>query len=445
MKLNHGSIAILAFGFTVAAWGQQSAPPLTLYDQGGVSVTATETEDTQELAVSEPDPISVTVEVDRNQNGQIDRYVDQAYGVQHDGSLCAIYLIDERSTTACFGFASSAHLKDLTDDQGRRRYTLVVPKKELSFGQPSARLVLVIWDSAQKSRSFYPPEGFQQAIFVPYAIRQAGAGKVQPIRDDPGAQPEQKPEPHPDAVEKRVATKPEPPSAQAIKQYMPLLAGAPFWVRQMRIGVVRTDAVSKYHFVVIFTVPDAGVRSPQFPAHPFNLVTVSGSRVLGVQRVAVPNETLPSIIGDWKPGDAVRLEFDLPKEYADPSQGWGLTFCVGSTSRCLVSSNLLLDNADAPEPYVAGPHIRVENRSGVYFKNVVVNGKQYGDIKAGASTNYQTMEHAYKYASVTLTTDTGPMAMHPIDYIGERQLREGNYTYVLTIQDGRLIIECMVD
>jgi TonB family protein len=153
----------------------QVSQPQTLYDQGEVSVVATETKDTLELAVSEPDPILVSIEVDRNQNGQFDRLVDVAYRPQASGNVCPQYLIDGQYNTPCGGFASHAYLKDFKDDLGRRGFILVLPKKEISFDLPSARLVFVFRDTALRHTSYYPMERFQKAIDVPYLIKQDGA------------------------------------------------------------------------------------------------------------------------------------------------------------------------------------------------------------------------------------------------------------------------------
>ncbi len=245
-----------------------------------------------------------------------------------------------------------------------------------------------------------------------------------------------------DAVAAGATINPEPPSGQAIKRYRPQDDG--MWSRRMNIDITRTDAGNKYHFAVNFTVPDPPT-GPPFPSpYLFNLVTVYGNQVQN-GRVNFPGETIPSVEGNWKAGDHVHLEFDLSKEYADPMQGWNLRFCIGKRPNCLPSPNLLIDNSDAQKPRVEGPHIRVENRSGVDFKGVVVDGVQFGDIKAGSSTGYQVMEHAYKYARVTLSTDSGPLAIHPTDRLGEPRLKAGSYTYVLTVGDGGLGIECVVD
>jgi hypothetical protein len=89
--------------------------------------------------------------------------------------------------------------------------------------------------------------------------------------------------------------------------------------------------------------------------------------------------------------------------------------------------------------------IRVRNDSTIDFKNVVVGGKNYGDIKRGAATDYQTWEKAYRYSLVSLLADSKPLKIQPEDYVGESQLGDGQFAYVLTIQDGRLDIRAEED
>jgi TonB family protein len=146
-------------------------PPLvSLYDQGGINVSSVETPNTLELTVRAPEPVFVSVEVDRDQNGQVDRLVDVAYRPQRDGTLCTQFLIDETHSTACGGFVSTAWLKDLKVDDGRRQYTLVLPKKELSFNRPSVKLSLVMWNSTQRQTTFFPPGRFNDTVSIPYWI-----------------------------------------------------------------------------------------------------------------------------------------------------------------------------------------------------------------------------------------------------------------------------------
>lgn len=89
--------------------------------------------------------------------------------------------------------------------------------------------------------------------------------------------------------------------------------------------------------------------------------------------------------------------------------------------------------------------IRVRNDSNVDFKDVVVGGKKYGDIKQGVSTDYQTWKTAYRYSSVMLIADSKPMQLQPIDYLGELELGVGHFTYILNIREGRLDIHAEKD
>ena len=167
--------------------------PVSLYDQGGINVSSVETPNTLELTVRAPEPILVSVEVDRDQNGQVDRLVDVAYRPQRDGTLCTQFLIDETHSTGCGGFVSTAWLKDLKNEEGRRQYTLVLPKRELSFNRPFVKLGLVMWNSAQRQTTFFPPGRFNDTVSIPYRItapadESAGSGLDQtpPAAPAPG-------------------------------------------------------------------------------------------------------------------------------------------------------------------------------------------------------------------------------------------------------------------
>jgi hypothetical protein len=89
--------------------------------------------------------------------------------------------------------------------------------------------------------------------------------------------------------------------------------------------------------------------------------------------------------------------------------------------------------------------IRVRNGTDVDFKDVIVGGKKYGDIKRGAVTDYQTWKEAYRYSSVSLTATNKPLRIQPIDYVGETPLADGNYTYVLGFNQGYLQIRAEKD
>lgn len=99
---------------------------------------------------------------------------------------------------------------------------------------------------------------------------------------------------------------------------------------------------------------------------------------------------------------------------------------------------------DAALVSLPAPRIRIRNASDVDFEDVVVGGKEYGDMKRGASTGYQTWELAYRYSSVKLTAGK-PMGLVPLDFVGETPIRGGNFTYVITIREGNLDIQLVRD
>jgi len=80
--------------------------------------------------------------------------------------------------------------------------------------------------------------------------------------------------------------------------------------------------------------------------------------------------------------------------------------------------------------------IRVANRSDVLMSNVVVKfpsqTETYGDIAPGSATDYRKVNRAYPYAYVEAVVSGNQAILQPIDYVGERLLAGGNYTYELT-------------
>jgi uncharacterized protein YecT (DUF1311 family) len=89
--------------------------------------------------------------------------------------------------------------------------------------------------------------------------------------------------------------------------------------------------------------------------------------------------------------------------------------------------------------------IRVRNASDTDFKDVVVGDKKYGDIKRGATTEYQHWKTAYRYSFVSLTADDKSLKIQPVDFVGETPLGEGKFTYILSIENGRLEIRAAED
>jgi hypothetical protein len=160
MRLRQRAVLVL---FAVSAHADM------LYNEAGVLVVATETPDTMEFCVYAPEPVSVSIMVDRNQNGAVDSRVDTTYSLTPAERICTVFLLDRGRTTFCGGFSSEAQM-NMRHERGWREYTYIVPKSELSFGQRSAWVVLEFYDSAHKSVRFVPRRDFQKSIHIRYEL-----------------------------------------------------------------------------------------------------------------------------------------------------------------------------------------------------------------------------------------------------------------------------------
>lgn len=98
------------------------------------------------------------------------------------------------------------------------------------------------------------------------------------------------------------------------------------------VSVRQTDVGTQYLLDVSFLIPDV-------PDSDFETITVYGMRFVGTQRS--DDKSYPTVHGHWKANDQVQFSVRVPKECADPSKGWNVTFCVGSATSCYPSPNLL--------------------------------------------------------------------------------------------------------
>ncbi|MDP9120091.1 MAG: hypothetical protein M3O15_01790 [Acidobacteriota bacterium] len=98
-----------------------------------------------------------------------------------------------------------------------------------------------------------------------------------------------------------------------------------------------------------------------------------------------------------------------------------------------------------------GTWVRVANRSAVDFEGVTVTfpdgAREYGRLPQGASASYQKVEKAYRYAAVEVVAKEGRLALQPHDFMGEKPLGPGRYTYALTVDGAahRLALELIQD
>jgi hypothetical protein len=91
-------------------------------------------------------------------------------------------------------------------------------------------------------------------------------------------------------------------------------------------------------------------------------------------------------------------------------------------------------------PKATPTQIRVRNASDRDFQAVVVGGVRFGDVKAGAATDYQVFPIALPIADANLLVGSNRLSFIPIDYVGYKPLGRGRFSYLLSIDKGRLRI-----
>jgi hypothetical protein len=83
--------------------------------------------------------------------------------------------------------------------------------------------------------------------------------------------------------------------------------------------------------------------------------------------------------------------------------------------------------------------IRVANESKIQMENVRVQfssqTEEYGSIPPQGVTDYRAVTKAYRYARIEATVDGEQFLIQPIDFVGEKELKAGKYTYVLKLND----------
>jgi hypothetical protein len=75
--------------------------------------------------------------------------------------------------------------------------------------------------------------------------------------------------------------------------------------------------------------------------------------------------------------------------------------------------------------------VRVRNGTGAPLKDVKVNDIAYGDIPPAGVSGYRGMASAYGYAKVDLVTGGKRIFLKPDDYVGEKPLGPGHFTYLI--------------
>ena len=90
--------------------------------------------------------------------------------------------------------------------------------------------------------------------------------------------------------------------------------------------------------------------------------------------------------------------------------------------------------------------VRIRNASEIDFDSVRVvfpdrDEAHFGPIPKGASSDFKRTTRAYRYAEIHVNAGGRELVLQPYDYVGERQLDPGRYSYVLGVQENRLTID----
>ncbi len=100
----------------------------------------------------------------------------------------------------------------------------------------------------------------------------------------------------------------------------------------------------------------------------------------------------------------------------------------------------------ASSSQTAGVHVRIYNDTGVTLHKVKVGfpgGVVIGvdTMAPGTYSEYMGVDVAYQLASLEATADGHPYKLTPDDYLGEKPLEPGNYTYRIRLTEGVMFLE----
>jgi hypothetical protein len=89
----------------------------------------------------------------------------------------------------------------------------------------------------------------------------------------------------------------------------------------------------------------------------------------------------------------------------------------------------------------SGVSIRIRNTGSDPLVDVVATfpsgAVTFGDVGVGQTSAYHIVGEAYRYAAIRATVNGRERELRPIDYVGEKLLAPGAYTYELSSTNGK--------
>jgi hypothetical protein len=109
-----------------------------------------------------------------------------------------------------------------------------------------------------------------------------------------------------------------------------------------------------------------------------------------------------------------------------------------------------IPGCDSPFVPESDIEVRIANLTAFPFARVNVqfpeNAVNYGTVPAHGLTDYQRVSKAYRYAYIEVQVGGEERRIQPIDYVGERVLGPGRYTYALNLTvEGNLTLHFQED
>lgn len=106
---------------------------------------------------------------------------------------------------------------------------------------------------------------------------------------------------------------------------------------------------------------------------------------------------------------------------------WSTFSIVGSAMILILLCGAIFSmyRIDAPNASM----VRVANGTGLPLHNVRINNIFFGDVPIDGVSSYEALKPAYRYAALRLEVAGKKFEMVPEDYVGEKPLGKGIFTY----------------